>query len=127
VRRETDSQRRAWTAYVEGTTAAAPPRASKYGNVRSGGFMSKYEESVAVKLEALESCGQITELQYQVPFTLVPGNGRVRKITYIADFTWKDLEGNLCIGDAKGYNKDKVYRLKKKLLTLMLGLEITEL
>lgn len=123
MRKESKAERAAWSKHF-GDAVAGP---SKYGNEKAGKYDSGHEAEVAGKLAALERCGQIKALKEQVSFTLVEGVGRIRPIRYIADFTWIGMDGKLNIGDAKGWNKDKVYRLKKKLMKLMLGLDIQEL
>jgi len=120
MRRESKSEREAWTAHIEGREE----RVSKYGNER-GKYASKREAEHATKLWALESRGLIRDLREQVRITLVPSNGKLRAITYVADFEYYDLNGKRHIVDAKGF-KTQVYRLKKKMAQLLLGLEIEE-
>jgi hypothetical protein len=122
--RERRGEREAWTAFVEGTTAAKP---NKYGAVRSGGYASKHEERVAGDLAALQRTGVIKDLREQVSYTLVEGQGKIRPMRYVADFVYVDKEGITHVCDAKGYTKDKVYRLKKKMMLLLHGIEIEEL
>ena len=118
------AERSAWTEFIDGTKAAKP---NKYSAERCGKYASKREADVAGKLATWQRAGAITELKEQVSFTLVEGQSPIRPIRYVADFTWRDSDGNLHIGDAKGYTKNQVYRLKKKMLKLLLGLEIEEL
>lgn len=125
MKRETRAERDAWTAHVDGAQPVI--RANKYGAQRSGRYASIKEGKVAGNLAALASCGAITELREQVSYTLVEGNGKIRPIRYVADFVYKDPDGTLHICDAKGYSKNPVYRLKKKLMLLLLGIEIEEL
>jgi Protein of unknown function (DUF1064) len=117
------SQERAlWTAYVEGK----PLVQNKYGNKRRGKYASKHEADIAGQLWTLERDGQIQDLKEQVPFLLVMGREKVRPITYVADFTYT-LEGiGLIVCDAKGF-KTPVYKIKKKLMYLLLGITILEL
>jgi hypothetical protein len=124
MRRETTAEREAWTAHVEGTEVSRP---SKYGAVREGKYASKHEASVAANLAALERGGVIKLLQEQVSYTLVEGRGKIRPIKYIADFTYMDRSGRIHVCDAKGYAKNPVYRLKKRLMLLLNGIEIEEL
>jgi hypothetical protein len=124
MRRETSSERDAWTAHVEGSQVARP---NKYGNVRAGKYSSLHEAAVASNLYALQVSGKIFLLNEQVSYTLVEGRGKIRPIKYIADFTYMDDRGKVHVCDAKGYSKDKVYRLKKKLLKLLHGIDIEEL
>lgn len=124
MRRESNAERAAWTAAIEGQQLSR----NKYGNerVEAGGrkFDSKHEANEAVKLEALASRGIIQDLRYQVPFTLVEGRGRILPIKYIADFVFTE-GGKQRIVDAKGC-KTPVYRLKRKLAMLLHGIEIEE-
>jgi hypothetical protein len=124
MRKETKAERAAWSAYF-GEKVATP---SKYGNEWAGKYQSKHEAEVATNLAALEKCGKIKNLREQVPITLVEGNGKLRPIRYIADFLWITPDGQQHIGDAKTEGtKTAVYRLKKKMLKLLLNLEIEEL
>ena len=116
------SERDAWTAYVLGLPAKKPP---KYHNERVGDYASKFEADLAMKLAALARDGQITELKEQEPIILVPGTEKIRGIVYIADFTYRDLDGRLHVLDAKGM-KTAVYKLKKKLALLLHNIEIEE-
>jgi len=113
--------REAWTAMVEGRK---PKKRPKFNAHRTKEYHSDKEADVAMKLVALQSCGKIWNLSQQVPFTLVEGQGKIRPITYIADFTYLDAEGSHIL-DAKGF-RTPVYRLKKKLMKLLLGLDIEE-
>jgi hypothetical protein len=122
MKRESPSERAAWTALVEGTTAAKP---SKYGNERMGKYASKREEAHARLLAALASRGLIKDLKEQDRIVLVPRKGKLRAIVYVADFTYTDLLGAYHVVDAKGF-KTQVYRLKKRLAALLLNLEIEE-
>lgn len=106
---------------------------SKYHNkkiTRDGiTFDSIREYRRFVDLSLLERAGEITDLQRQVKFELIPTqriNGKVveRKCTYKADFTyWKD--GQYIVEDVKGH-KTQVYKIKKKLLLLVHGIQIKE-
>jgi hypothetical protein len=120
VRRETTREREAWTAHIEGRQE----KRNKYGNER-GQYASKREADHAGKLWALESRGLIKNLREQVPVVLVEGKGKIRRITWIADFVYEDLNGRRHYQDVKGL-KTPVYRLKKRLAALLLNLEIEE-
>jgi hypothetical protein len=116
------AERDAWTAFVDGKQAQ---KSSKYGAVREGKYASKHEAAVARKLWVLADREAITDLKEQVKFTLVPGDGKLRPIIYIADFTWLE-DGSAVVADAKGF-KTPVYRLKKRIMKLLLGIDIREL
>ena len=121
MRRESKAERAAWSEYFGDKVA----KDSKYANERAGKYASIHEEQVARNLWVLADRGIITDLQEQVRFLLVPGDGKLRPITYIADFVWTE-DGKRVIADAKGF-KTAIYRIKKKLLKLLHGLEIREL
>lgn len=91
-------------------------------------FDSKKECEYFIYLESLEAQGEISELQRQVRFELQPAfkhNGKtIRSINYVADFTFKDKNGNLHIVDTKGI-KTEVYKLKKKMMQFK-GYDIEE-
>lgn len=120
-----DSQREAWTAFVEGRKAAP---VSKYGNQRTEyngrWYDSIREANYAAKLQILERAGKIKDLKYQHRITLVPADGKLRAIVYVADFQYVDA-GGLHIVDAKGF-KTQVYRLKKRMAALLLHIDIEE-
>lgn len=121
--RERRGERAAWTAFVEGGQVPTP---SKYGNQREGKYASKREAAVAASLMALERAGKIKGLREQHPIVLVPSDGKLRAIKYIADFTYIDpADGGFHVLDAKGF-KTQVYRLKKRMAALLLGIEIEE-
>lgn len=82
-------------------------------------FDSKKESKRYSELKILEKANEISELRTQVKFELQPSfkkNGKtIRKIEYIADFTYYDNKLNkYIVEDTKGYRTD-VYKLKKKL------------
>jgi len=84
-------------------------------------FDSVKEKNHYIALKQLEKVGIIEDLQMQVPFLLIDTirhNGKTYpKTKYIADFTYK-RDGKLIVEDVKSEitRKDKVYRLKIKLL-----------
>ena len=96
---------------------------SKYGSkkvvIDGITFDSKREGNRYVELKLLERCGKIKDLKLQPKFELQPSfkkNGRtIRAITYVADFTYFDLETmRNVVEDVKGF-KTKEYILKKKM------------
>lgn len=93
-------------------------------------FDSKREAQRYATLMLLQRAGQITDLQRQVPFELIPkqtdedGNLLERKCTYIADFVYYE-DGRLVVEDAKGV-KTPEYRIKKKLMLLRHGVIVKE-
>ena len=82
-------------------------------------FDSKREGNRYLELKLLEKAGKIKDLKLQQQFELQPSfrkNGKtIRAITYVADFTYLDLETNQnVVEDVKGFKTD-VYMLKRKL------------
>ena len=111
-------------------------RRSKYGNhkIELDGilFDSKKEARRYAELKLLEKAGEIKDLELQKPFIIQPSffdkNGnRQTAIKYIADFVYVDKEGNQIVEDVKSpaTRKDRVYRIKKKMMAYN-GYEITE-
>ena len=102
---------------------------SKYGNtkIRVDGrlFDSKAEAARWQELQLLERAGEITELERQVEYELIPKQKEERAVKYIADFRYKDHEGNTVVEDTKGV-KTPVYILKRKLMLRVHGIRIRE-
>ena len=110
--------------------------ASKYHNKKTRGFDSAKEWRRNQELEALQRAGEISELNRQVPFVLMPsytiadettrqGFRTVREIRYIADFTYRLKDGTRIIEDVKGMQTD-VFKLKRKLLERKIALGVIE-
>lgn len=107
---------------------------SKYKNekttVNGIQFDSRKEAERYQQLMLLLKSGKITQLKLQHSFTLqgsftTPDGEKIRAITYIADFTYYDEQGNFTIEDVKGY-KTRTYKDKYKLMA-DLGYTITEI
>ena len=119
---------------------------SKYGSIKAKHngmvFDSRRERNRYIILSALQRAGEISDLRTQVSFELIPAvyetvekqlktkvkmvERCVQKAThYIADFVYKDKEGNMVVEDSKGV-KTKEYILKKKMMRAFLGIEIKE-
>lgn len=92
-------------------------------------FDSAREAARYCVLKAKERSGEITELERQKKFEILPGfvyrGERVRKVVYIADFVYRNKNGEKIIEDVKGF-KTKDYLLKKKLLLSRLAAEGNE-
>lgn len=54
------------------------------------------------------------------------GNLIEKGCSYYADFVYRDKEGNLVVEDTKGVRTSE-YRLKKKLMLQVHGIQITEI
>lgn len=100
---------------------------AKYRNIKTKidgmVFDSKLEAGRYMALEAMLKAGEISLLRRQVPFRIEVAGVLVCK--YVADFTYLGKAGDLVVEDAKGHSTD-VYKLKKKLMRAVLGIEITE-
>ena len=105
-------------------------------------FDSKREAARFRELSLLERAGEITDLQRQVKFKLIPTqrefscevgkNGRYKKgkviereVSYFADFTYRSKSGLLIVEDVKGV-KTKEYILKRKMMLYLLGIRVKE-
>lgn len=123
MRRESAKERAEWTALIEGRKA----KENKYGvapKEERGKYASRHEAEEAAKLWALAAHGKIRDFEEQKRLVLVPGNGKLRPVVWVADFFYVDERGAHWV-DAKGY-KTPIYRLKKRLAALLLGIEIEE-
>lgn len=103
-----------------------PTRKSKYravpvviGGIR---FDSKREGERYKVLSTWEKCSIISNLQTQVAFRIEVNGLLVCK--YIADFVY-ERDGVQVVEDVKGV-KTPVYRLKKKLMKAIHGIEVLE-
>lgn len=93
-------------------------------------FDSRKEASRYAELKLMQRAGEIRDLKLQVPFELIPKqeeNGRIveRAVKYIADFVYTDRDGQMVVEDAKGMRTD-VYKLKKKMMRWLWGIDVKE-
>lgn len=118
----------------------------KYGNKKAlyGGavYDSRKEARRAAELSLLEKAGEITDLQAQVKFVLIPSQrepdtvgkrggiikGKVieKECAYYADFVYKDKQGRRIVEDTKGF-RTKDYIIKRKLMLYVHGIKIKEI
>jgi len=119
---------------------------SKYGNKKAQHdgiiFDSRRERNRYIILSALQRAGEISDLKMQVSFEIIPAVYEIvekqmktkvkmvekcvqRATHYIADFVYKDKDGNVVVEDSKGC-RTKEYLLKKKMMRAFLGIEIKE-
>lgn len=107
---------------------------NKYRNQRTcvdGRFFdSKREARRFTELQLLQRAGEISDLQTQVSYQLIPSqkrqHGKAEKaVHYIADFVYKTRDGETVVEDAKGA-KTPEYIIKRKLMLLVYGIEIRE-
>ena len=97
------------------------------------------------ELKLMEKSGEISDLQRQVKYTLLPAQyeykrslktGKVKKCKcmerecrYIADFVYRDKSGFLRVEDVKGYKMGGAYNLfvlKRKMMLYFHGIRVTE-
>lgn len=121
----------------------------KYGNkkVTQDGifFDSKKEARRYAELKMLLKAGEITELEMQKPFELIPAqfesfprygkNGKrltdgkhciEKSCVYKADFVYKNKAGETVVEDVKGL-RTKDYIVKRKLMLYIHGIRIVEI
>lgn len=107
----------------------------KYGNrkVTLDGhtFDSKREATRYSVLKMFEATGQITDLELQPRFELIPKQRRAdgkaeRTCEYVADFRYTDTAtGQIVIEDAKGM-RTRDYIMKRKLMLQVHGISVRE-
>ena len=109
-------------------------RGQKYGNqkVTDQGitFDSKAEHKRWCYLVMLAKAKEITDLQRQVRYELIPElarprGGKERPTAYLADFVYRDKAGNTVVEDVKGAVTPE-FRLKRKLMLWVHGIEVQE-
>lgn len=95
-------------------------------------FDSKKEAKRYSELKLLLKSGQITDLELQKEFILLPSrkgeNGKVkeRSVKYKADFVYRDKNGKQIVEDTKGF-KTAEYIIKRKLMLYIHNIEIQEI
>jgi hypothetical protein len=106
------------------------PKRPKYRNekhtVDGITFDSKREAHRYLELRMAEKAGKIRNLRRQYVFPIVIDG--VRVCDYIADFQYQEQRGNEWADvteDAKGF-KTEVYRLKRKLMKAVHGIDVHE-
>lgn len=120
-------------------------KSNKYGNakvtVEGITFDSKREARRYLDLLLLLNAGEISDLQRQVKYVLIPAQrepdiigpkggrkpGKLleHEVSYIADFVYKDKDGNQIVEDTKGF-RTKDYELKRKMMLYFHGIRIRE-
>jgi hypothetical protein len=88
-------------------------------------FDSKKECDRWQHLKLLERIGEITGLERQRRFLLEVNGQKICE--YVSDFDYFDKRGDQVVEDVKSAGtKTAVYRLKKRLMKVLLSIEITE-
>ena len=108
---------------------------SKYRNektiVNGIKYDSKKEAKRAAELETQERLGLIKNLEKQKKYVLQPSfkflGKTIREIAYVADFVYEE-KGNLVVEDVKSpiTRANPVYKIKKKMMMYIHGIEIKE-
>ncbi|MBQ9251593.1 MAG: DUF1064 domain-containing protein [Clostridia bacterium] len=108
----------------------------KYGNrkVTLDGrmFDSQREARRYAELKWLLRAGEISNLQCQVAYELIPQQrdtqGKVveRPVKYIADFVYQEKNGNTVVEDVKGM-RTKEFIIKRKLMLWRHGIRVIEI
>lgn len=88
-------------------------------------FDSKREANRYCELMLLMRAGEITNLQRQVRYTLIPKQDGERACEYVADFVYTDKAGRTIVEDVKGVRTD-VYKIKRKLMRWVHGITVDE-
>lgn len=107
------------------TLVHLPGPRSKYGAKREGKYASQKESKRAWELHILERAGKIQHLVEQPRYVLIPREPHKREIIYVADFSYVDETGRVVVEDVKGF-KTPLYRLKKRLMEKLYGIEVLE-
>ena len=96
-------------------------------------FASKHEAERYIELKHMERAHMISDLQLQRRYTLIgtqkDKSGKVleRPVTYVADFVYKNQNGETVVEDAKSpATRTDVYKVKRKLMLSIYGIRIQE-
>lgn len=109
-------------------------------------FASKKEAKRYRELSHLLAIGEISDLQMQVPYELIPaikepdtigarggrkpGRTIERSVVYLADFVYTDKDGKTVVEDVKGCRFGGAYalfKIKKKLMLWRFGITVIEI
>lgn len=88
-------------------------------------FDSKKEAHRYYELSILQAAGEISDLQRQVTYELIPKQDGERPCTYKADFVYQE-NGKTVVEDVKGVRTD-AYKIKRKLMLWIHGIKIREI
>lgn len=104
---------------------------SKKVNIDGITFDSKKEANRYCELKLLERAGEISGLALQVKFELIPAQKRDGKVVeracnYMADFVYRNKDGELIVEDTKGFRTPD-YIIKRKLMLWVYNIRIREI
>jgi len=97
---------------------------AKHVKIDGHDFPSLKEGKRYEELKLLQRAGEIQSLRLQEPYVLVEKSKYGRAIKYYADFVYRQ-NGETVVEDTKGF-KTPVYKLKKRLMAEIYGIEIKE-
>jgi hypothetical protein len=103
---------------------------SKKAVVNGIEFDSKKEARRYIELKMLERSGEISDLQRQVKYNLIPTQKQGKKTIeracdYYADFVYRRRDGCVIVEDTKGV-KTPEYIIKRKLMLWEFGIQVKE-
>jgi hypothetical protein len=109
-------------------------------------FDSVKESRRFLELKAMQEAEVISDLRRQVKYVLIPAQrepetvgkrgGKIkgklleRECSYVADFVYKDAQGNTVVEDVKGYRGGgayEIFKIKRKLMLYVHGIKIIEI
>lgn len=105
-------------------TSYTPKYRNKKTSVDGIRFDSKREANRYMELKLLERAGIIKGLKRQVTYILIDKSRYGRAIKYVADFVYYE-DDKLVVEDVKGV-RTPVYKLKKRLMAEVYGIEVKE-
>ena len=90
-------------------------------------FDSTVERDRYLHLKLLERAGEISNLEIQVPYQLIPAQAGERGVKYVADFRYQQ-GGKTVIEDTKSAITKKLpdYVLKRKMMLFFHGIKIKQ-
>lgn len=97
---------------------------AKHVMIDGHNFDSIRESKRYQELKLMQQAGEIQSLRLQEPYVLIEKSKYGRAIKYYADFVYRQ-NGETVVEDCKGYKTD-VYRLKKRLMAEIYGIEVKE-
>ncbi len=117
------------------TRQRAPRHRNKYGaepvEIDGRRFDSKAEGRRYMLLKDMERKGEITGLECQVSFTLVPEQiilgKKERPVRYVCDFRYTRKDGAVVVEDVKsGPTRTREYNVKRKLMWMVHKVAVVE-
>ena len=106
----------------KGQSTVKVPLKQKYGNIKTNGFDSVKEYKRYQELQIMVQLGEISQLILQPKFDILFNNMKI--CTYKGDFQYLKA-GITVVEDTKGF-RTPIYMIKKKLMKIILGIEIKE-